>query len=97
MRVVGARDADSTVLAGLFPAIHRRHTDRRRFSHRPVPSGLIRALVDAAARADVLLVPVEHARERFTAVLDGNEQDVGAGGGSSTRARISPGWDRRVG
>jgi nitroreductase len=55
--------------ADLVPAIHRRHTDRRRFSHRPVPSALIRGLVDAAARTDVLLVPVERPHERFTAVL----------------------------
>ena len=41
VRVVGARDAGSTALADLFPAIHRRHTDRRRFSHRPVPPELI--------------------------------------------------------
>jgi Nitroreductase family len=84
----------SAARADLFPAIHRRHTDRRRFSHRPVPSGLIRALVDAAARADVLLVPVEHARERFTAVL------VDA----AERQRWTPGypaelqvWTRRYG
>ena len=56
-------------LADLFPAIHRRHTDRRRFSHRPVPVALIDGLVDAAARSDVLLVPVERPHERFAAVL----------------------------
>ena len=93
MRVVGTRDADSA-LADLFPAIHRRHTDRRRFSHRPVPPGLIRDLVAAAARADVLLVPVEHAHERFAAVL----VDAAA------RQRWTPGypaelqvWTRRQG
>jgi hypothetical protein len=50
-------------------AIHRRHTDRRRFSHRAVPSGLIREIIDFAARADVVLQPVQHAQERFAAVL----------------------------
>jgi hypothetical protein len=62
-------DAEGDARADLFRAIHRRHTDRRRFSHRPVPPGLIQDLVAAATRADVLLVPVEHARERFAAVL----------------------------
>ena len=35
----GTRGAETAALAPLFPAIHRRHTDRRRFSHRPVPPG----------------------------------------------------------
>jgi hypothetical protein len=63
------RDAEATARAALFPAIHRRHTDRRRFSHRPVPPGLIRDLADAAARSGVVLHPVQHAQERFAAVL----------------------------
>ena len=94
VRVVGPRDASSTAVANLFPAIHRRHTDRRRFSHRPVPPGLIHGLVDAAARADVLLAPVDQAQERFAAVL------VDAAG----RQRWTPGypaelqvWTRRHG
>jgi nitroreductase len=87
------RDGDGAARADLFRAIHRRHTDRRRFSHRPVPAGLIRELV-AAARADVLLVPVQHARERFAAAL------VDA----ADRQRWTPGypaelqiWTRRYG
>jgi hypothetical protein len=64
-----ARNGDGAARADLFQAIHRRHTDRRRFSHRPVPPGLVQELVAAAARADVLLKPVEHAQERFAAVL----------------------------
>src|SRR3954470_23086439 len=36
VQVSGTGDAEA---AALFPAIHRRHTDRRRFSHRPVPPG----------------------------------------------------------
>lgn len=66
VQIIGTPDAKS---AALFPAIHRRHTDRRRFSHRPVPPGLIRQLVDAAARTGVVLHPVQHAQERFAAVL----------------------------
>ena len=50
-------------------AIHRRHTDPCRLSHRAVPSGLIREIIDSAARADVVLQPVQHAQERFAAVL----------------------------
>jgi len=92
---VGAsRDGDDAARAGLFRAIHRRHTDRRRFSHRPVPPRLVQDLVVAAARADVLLVPVQHARERFEAVL------VDA----ADRQRLTPGypaelqiWTRRYG
>ena len=68
VQVSGTRDAEAAC-AELFPAIHRRHTDRRRFSHRPVPSGLIREIIDSAARADVVLQPVQHAQERFAAVL----------------------------
>jgi len=89
-----SRDGDDAARADLFRAIHRRHTDRRRFSHRPVPPRLIQDLVVAAARADVLLVPVQHARERFEAVL------VDA----ADRQRWTPGypaelqiWTRRYG
>jgi nitroreductase len=63
-------DPSSDAVADLFPAIHRRHTDRRRLSHQPVPAELIDGLVAAAARTDVLLVPVDRPHERFTAVLD---------------------------
>jgi hypothetical protein len=69
VRVEATPGADTAALAALFPAIHRRHTDRRRFSHRPVPPGLIHDMIDAAARSDVVLQPVQHARERFAAVL----------------------------
>lgn len=62
------RGAEAAALAQLFPTIHRRHTDRRRFSHRPVPPGVIRD-VAAAARSGVVLHPVQHAHERFAAVL----------------------------
>jgi nitroreductase len=90
----GADDPARDALADLFPAIRRRHTDRRRFSHRPVPPGLIRGLVDAAAHAGALLVPVKQPHERFTAVL----------ADAADRQRWTPGypaelqiWTRRHG
>ncbi len=55
--------------ANLFPAIARRHTERRRMSHRPVPPRLLQELVDAAGRADALLVPAHGVRDRFVAAL----------------------------
>lgn len=57
----GAFDATD---AALFGAIARRHTDRRRLSHRPVPPELVRLLATAAGRECALLVPVEHAGRR---------------------------------
>jgi Nitroreductase family len=57
--------------AALFPAIHRRRTDRRRMSHRPVPASYLRTLAEQAHRLGALLVPVAGAamRQRFTAAL----------------------------
>jgi nitroreductase len=57
--------------AALFPAIHRRRTDRRRMSHRPVPAGYLRKLVEQARRAGALLIPVigTPMRQRLTAAL----------------------------
>jgi nitroreductase len=82
------------VAADLFPAIRLRHTDRRRFSHRPVPRAVIEGLVGAAARADVLLAPVDRARDRFVATL----------ADAASRQRWTPGymaelqlWTRRPG
>ena len=42
--------------AALFPAIERRRTDRRRMSHRPVPSELLQVLTEQAQRAGALLL-----------------------------------------
>jgi nitroreductase len=55
----------------LFPAIHRRRTDRRRMSHRPVPPGYLRTLAEQAHRVGALLILVTGApmRQRFTAAL----------------------------
>jgi nitroreductase len=57
--------------AVLFPAIDRRHTDRRRMSHRPVPAGHVAALTEQARRTGALLLPVTGAemRRRLTATL----------------------------
>lgn len=44
--------------AELFPAIARRRTERRRMSHRPVPAHVLADLVDRAARAGAVLLPV---------------------------------------
>ncbi|MGH4007145.1 MAG: Acg family FMN-binding oxidoreductase [Pseudonocardiaceae bacterium] len=57
--------------AALFPSIDRRRTDRRRMSHRPVPSSHIRILAEEASRAGVVLVPVTGPalRKRLSAAL----------------------------
>ena len=94
VRVSGTRDAQAAARAELFPAIHRRHTDRRRFSHRPVPAELLRDLVDAAARVDVVLQPVQHARERFAAVLVDADARQRWTPGYPTELQI---WTRRYG
>jgi nitroreductase len=66
--VVPGEETDATAVdagdAALFPAIAQRRTDRRRMSHRPVPAELVRSLVDQAAHAGALLVPVSDAAER---------------------------------
>jgi nitroreductase len=74
LATVGIRQGPADpAYAALFPAIHRRRTDRRRMSHRPVPTSHLRALVEQARRAGALLVPVTGAlmRQRFTAALIG--------------------------
>jgi nitroreductase len=57
--------------AALFPAIHRRRTERRRMSHRPVPAGHLRSLAEQAHRVGALLVPVTGTPmlQRLTAAL----------------------------
>ncbi len=57
--------------AALFPAIHRRRTDRRQMSHRPVLMGHVRALAEQARRVGAFLVPVTGApmRQRLTTAL----------------------------
>ena len=69
--------------AALFPAIHRRRTDRRRMSHRPVPPGFLRTLAAQAHRVGALLVPVTGApmRQRLSTSLieAGHHQDFTPG------------------
>jgi nitroreductase len=57
--------------AALFPAIARRRTDRRRMSHRPVPSEVLAVLIEHAHRAGAVLLPTvdEAMRTRLTAAL----------------------------
>lgn len=57
--------------SALFPAIHRRRTDRRRMSHRPVPPGHLRSLAEQAHRVGALLILVTGVamRQRFAAAL----------------------------
>ena len=59
--------------AALFPMIHRRRTDRRRMSSRPVTAGHVRTLAEQARRSGALLVPVASAlmRQRLSAALTG--------------------------
>jgi nitroreductase len=57
--------------AALFPAIHRRRTERRRMSHRSVPEGYLQTLAEQAHRVGARLVSVTGApmRQRLTAAL----------------------------
>lgn len=52
-------------LAGLDPAIELRQTNRRRFSDEAVPAEVVGALVDAAAREGVALVPITRMEDRL--------------------------------
>lgn len=58
-------------LAALAPGIERRRTDRRRMSHRVVPSSRIRHVAQQAARAGAILLPVTGPalRQRLTTAL----------------------------
>jgi nitroreductase len=57
--------------AALAPSIDRRRTDRRRMSHRAVPSCHIRNLVELASRAGAILLPTTGPalRQRLTTAL----------------------------
>jgi hypothetical protein len=81
--------------AALFGQITRRHTERRRMSHRPVPPELLAELAEQAGLAGARLIPVadEATRERLTAAF----RDAAA------RQRFAPGyaaelqlWTRRT-
>lgn len=57
--------------AALFPGIHRRRSERRRMSHRPVPSSHLRTLAEQASRAGAVLLPVTNPamRQQFATAL----------------------------
>jgi nitroreductase len=80
--------------AALFPAIERRRTDRRRMSHRPVPSELLRVLTEQAQRAGALLLPVtgEAMRARLTAALAEGAKRQEYSPGYATELEL---WTRR--
>jgi nitroreductase len=50
--------------ASLYPGIAARCTERRRMSHRPVPSEHVRLLAEHAARAGTLLLPMTDVAQR---------------------------------
>jgi hypothetical protein len=83
------------VAAGLFGQIARRHTERRRMSHRSVPPELLAELAEQARHAGADLLPVDDpaTRDRLTAAF----RDAAA------RQRFVPGyatelqlWTRRT-
>jgi nitroreductase len=79
VRAGAGHPADAT----LFPAIHRRRTDRRRLSHRPVPAAHLEVLIGHAQRAGALLLPVTGPgmRDGLAAALDdaAHRQEPSAG------------------
>jgi nitroreductase len=64
----GAGDARD---AALSPGIERRRTDRRRMSHRVVPSSHLKTVAEQASRAGAILLPVtgQALRQRLTTAL----------------------------
>ena len=88
-------EAPDRSAAALFGQITRRHTERRRMSHRPVPPELLAELADQARHAGARLIPVADptTRERLTAAFRDAE----------ARQRFVPGyaaelqmWTRRT-
>ncbi len=88
---VGPPDAAA---AALFPAIARRHTDRRRMSHRPVAVGKVRTLQHVARDAGAVLVPVTGPamRHRLTLALEEAAHRQAASPGYAAELQI---WTRR--
>ncbi len=83
------------VAAALYSQIDRRHTERRRMSHRPVPAELLAELAEQARHAGADLVPVADAATR--------ERLVAAFREAAARQRFAPGyaaelqlWTRRA-
>ena len=63
--------APDKAAAALFGQITRRHTERRRMSHRPVPPELLGELAEQAHHAGARMIPIADAatRERLTAAF----------------------------
>jgi len=59
LRVTGSGDTDDGEVRRLFDQIPHRHTNRRPFEPRPVPTSLVAALEDAAAAEGAWLVPLD--------------------------------------
>ena len=83
------------VAAVLYGQIGRRHTERRRMSHRPVPAELLAELAEQARHVGGDLLPVADAATR--------ERLVAAFRAAATRQRFAPGyaaelqlWTRRT-
>lgn len=93
--VIPTADPPDRVAAALYGQFDRRHTERRRMSHRPVPPELLAELAEQARHAGADLLPVADAvtGERLTAAF----RDAAA------RQRFAPGyaaelqlWTRRT-
>ena len=83
------------VAAELYGQVTRRHTERRRMSHRPVPAELLAELAEQARHAGAGLVPVADAATR--------ERLIAAFREAAARQRFAPGyaaelqlWTRRT-
>jgi nitroreductase family protein len=84
----------NALAAGLFPAIDRRRTDRRRMSHRPVPATAVRRLQDVARSTGAVLVSVTGPamRKRLTLALEEAARRQAATPGYGAELEI---WTRR--
>ena len=92
--VVVQPDAGHPGDATLFRYISRRHTDRRRMSHRPVPAAHLRDLSERAERAGTMLIPVtgHDMRERLTNALTAGAHRQQFSPGYATELEL---WTRR--
>jgi hypothetical protein len=76
------------VAAALYGQIGRRHTDRRRLSHRPVPAEVLAELAEQARHAGAELVPVTDSATR--------ERLVSAFREAAARQRFAPGYEAEL-
>ncbi|WP_051581725.1 Acg family FMN-binding oxidoreductase [Pseudonocardia acaciae] len=80
--------------AALFGAIHRRRTDRRRMSRRPVPPRMLRAIAEHARRQGTNLHPITNpdTRERLARALADAAREQRNAPGYSAELQL---WTRR--